>query len=93
MGYFVFGLLFLLWLLLSKGRGFLTRDARRRRKLQLLEYAGAAAIFSIMLESVIRGRAEVLWYPYAVMGVIAFYYSRKIYEWLKELRKPPAQYD
>lgn len=91
MGYVVFALLLTLWLLLSRGRGFLTKDERRKRKLQLLEYAGAAAIFSIMLESVLRGRAEVLWYPYAVMAVIALYYGRKIFLWLKGLRKPEKQ--
>lgn len=86
MGYLVFGILLTLWLLLSRGRGFLTKDERRKRKLQLLEYAGAAAIFSIMLESVLRGRAEVLWYPIGVMAVIAVYYSRKIFFWLKSLK-------
>lgn len=76
--YVFFALIFWLFYLLTSKKKLFSKDEKRRRKLQLLEYAGAAAIFAIMLESVLTGRAESIWYPLLVMGVITIFYARKI---------------
>ncbi|MCH8556853.1 MAG: hypothetical protein LAT84_03475 [Balneolia bacterium] len=80
--YIFFALLFWIFYLLTSKGSLFSRDEKRRRKLQLVEYAGAAAIFAIMLESVLSGRAESIWYPLLVMAVVAVLYTRRIFRYL-----------
>jgi len=88
--YLFLGLIAYTIYILASRTNIFSRNARGKRKLELIEYAGAAAIFAMMLESIINGRAEVLWYPFAVMALIAVFYTRKIFLYLQRKEERPA---
>ncbi|MCH8568104.1 MAG: hypothetical protein LAT67_07565 [Balneolales bacterium] len=79
------GLLYLAFLSIRK---YLRQIPEKiQKKLLLVEYAGAATIFMIMLEAAISERdGGVYWYPYAVMGVIAVIYSGRLIKYLADRR-------
>ncbi len=76
---YIFGaLMFWLFLLLTSKRKLLSRAERRKRRIELIEYAGAAAICAIMAEALIKGDGEAGIYPWIVIAAVTGFYAYRI---------------
>ncbi len=79
--YLLAAVVFWLFLLLFSKKELLSRTERRKRRLQLIEYAGAAAICALMLDAIFT-HDDTGWYPWIVLALLAAWYGKKLLEWV-----------